>query len=43
MSLDSVKLRGMNPPERAAAVAQLANLLMEATGVAVAERDDDER
>jgi hypothetical protein len=43
MSLDSVKLRGMSPSERAATIAQLANLLMEAGGVAVVERDHDGR
>jgi hypothetical protein len=43
MSLDSVKLRGMSPSERAATIAQFANLLMEAGGVAVVERDHDGR
>jgi len=43
MTLDSVKLRGMSPSERRTALARLASLLMEAAGVAVEERDDDER
>jgi len=43
MSLDSARLLGMSPAERAAVVAQLANLLMAAAGVAVEERDDDKR
>jgi hypothetical protein len=42
MALDSVKLRGMSPPERSAALALLARLLMEAAGVAAAESDDDQ-
>jgi hypothetical protein len=43
LSLDSAKLRGMTPPERGAALALLARLLMEAAGVVATERDDDER
>ena len=43
MALDSATLRGMSGAERAAAVARLANLLMEAAGVAAEERDDDRR
>jgi hypothetical protein len=43
LSLDSVKLRGMTPLDRGAALALLARLLMEAAGVAAKERDDDER
>jgi hypothetical protein len=43
MALDSVKLRGLSPSERRTALARLASLLMEAAGVAVEERDDDER
>ena len=43
MVLDSVRLRGMSPSERGAALAQLAGLLLEAAGVAVRESDDDER
>jgi hypothetical protein len=42
MALDSVKLRGMSPPERSAALALLARPLMEAAGVAAAESDDDQ-
>ena len=43
LSLDSAKLRGMTPLDRAAARALLARLLLEAAGVAATERDDDER
>jgi hypothetical protein len=43
MALDSVSLRGMSPSERRTALAQLASPLMEAAGVAVGERGDDER
>jgi hypothetical protein len=43
MVLDSVRLRGMSPSERKAALARLAGLLLEAAGVAVRENDDDER
>ncbi len=43
MALDSVKLRGLSPSERRTALARLASLLMEAAGIAVEERDDDER
>lgn len=43
MVLDSVRLRGMSPSERGAALARLAGLLLEAAGVAVRESDDDER
>jgi hypothetical protein len=43
MVLDSVRLRGMSPSERGAVLARLAGLLLEAAGVAVGERDDDER
>jgi hypothetical protein len=39
----SAKLRGMTPPDRGAAVALLARLLMEAAGVVARERDDDQR
>ena len=42
-SLDSAKLRGLTPPDRAAARALLARLLLEAAGVVATERDDDER
>ncbi len=41
MALDSVKLRGMCPAERNAAVVLLASLLMEAAGVAVREDAND--
>jgi len=40
---DSARLRGMDPPERRTIVVRLASLLLEAAGVATAERDDDER
>jgi hypothetical protein len=43
LTFDSLRLRAMDPSERATAVAQLARLLMEAAGVAAGERDDDER
>jgi hypothetical protein len=43
LSLDSAKLRGMTPPDRGAALALLARLLMEAGRVVATERDDDER
>ena len=43
MALDSARLRGMSAVQRGAAVARLANLLMEAAGVAAEERDDDRR
>jgi hypothetical protein len=43
LALDSAKLRGMTPPDRGAALALLARLLMEAAGVVATERDDDER
>ena len=43
MALDSVKLRGMSTAERGRAVAQLANLLLEAAGIAAGERADDRR
>jgi hypothetical protein len=33
----------MTPPDRGAALALLARLLMEAAGVVATERDDDER
>ena len=44
LSLDSAKLRGLTPPDRGAALALLARLLLEAAaGVAATERDDDGR
>jgi hypothetical protein len=41
MPLDSVRLRGMSPSQRAIVVARLASLLMEAAGIVAGERDDD--
>jgi hypothetical protein len=41
MTFDTVELRGMSAPQRAKALAHLANLLMLAAGAK--ERDDDER
>ena len=38
---DSPRLRGMSPSERHTVLARLASLLLEAAGVATAERDDD--
>jgi hypothetical protein len=43
MALDSVRLRGMSPSERRAALSSLANLLMEAAGAVAGEADDDGR
>ena len=43
MALDSARLRGMSAVQRDAAVARLANLLMEAAGLVVGTRDDDRR
>jgi hypothetical protein len=43
LALESVKVRGMTPPDRGAALALLARLLMEAAGVVARERDDDGR
>jgi hypothetical protein len=43
MMLDSARLRGMSAAERGAAVAGLANLLMEAAGLVAGKRDDDRR
>jgi hypothetical protein len=39
--LDDVRLRGMTPPERQAALRTLAHLLLEASGVATQETGDD--
>jgi hypothetical protein len=39
--LDDVRLRGMTPPERQAALRSLARLLLEASGVATREAGDD--
>jgi hypothetical protein len=41
MPLDSVRLRGMSPSQRAIVVARLASLLMEAAGIVAGESDDD--
>ena len=43
LSLDSAKLRGLTPPDRGAALALLARLLMVAAGVVATEHDDDGR
>jgi hypothetical protein len=43
MPLDSVRLRGMDPGQRATVVARLASLLMEAAGIVAEERADDGR
>jgi hypothetical protein len=43
MTLESRKLRGMNSAERGTTLMRLASMLLEAAGVAVRERDDDER
>ena len=43
MTLDSARLRGMSVVQRAAAVARLANLLMEAAGLVAGKHDDDRR
>jgi len=40
---DPGRLRGMSPSERRTALVRLTGLLLEATGVAAAENDDDER
>jgi hypothetical protein len=36
-------LGGISPSDRSTALARLASLLLEAAGVAVGERDDDQR
>ncbi len=43
MPFDPGKLEGLKPPERRAALARLASLLLEAAGVGAKERDDDGR
>lgn len=43
MVFDTARLRTITPADRAAAVVQLALLLMEAAGNGTGERDDDER
>jgi len=40
---DSIRLRGMSASERTKTIMCLANVLMQAAGVATGERDDDER
>ncbi len=40
---DPWPLKGISPTDRAAALARLTHLLMEAAGVAAEERDDDGR
>jgi hypothetical protein len=40
--LDSVRIRGMSPSERRAALDRLVDLLLEAAGAVVPEHDDDE-
>ena len=40
---DSGRLRGLSPSERRTALVRLTGLLLEATGVAAGENDDDER
>ena len=40
---DSGRLRGMSPSECRTALVRLTGLLLEATGVAAGENDDDER
>ena len=39
--LDDVRLRGMTPAERQAALRSLAHLLLEASGIATPEAGDD--
>ena len=39
--LDDVRLRGMTPAERQAALMSLAHLLLEGSGIAPQEVDDD--
>jgi len=43
MAFDSIRLRGMSPSEHAKVLALLASLLMQAAGVVVEERGNDER
>jgi hypothetical protein len=42
MAFDTARLRAISPADRAAAVVQLALLLMEAAGAGTGERDDGE-
>jgi|APFre7841882630_1041343.scaffolds.fasta_scaffold05892_4 hypothetical protein len=41
IAFDSIQLRGMNPSDRAKALAHLASLLMQAAGVMAEERNND--
>ena len=41
LALDSVKLRGISPPERNVIIVRLACILLEAAGIATRERDDE--
>lgn len=43
IAFDSTRLRGISPAERRQAVTRLATLLIEASGMALVERDDDQR
>ena len=41
LALDSVKLRGLSPPERTVIIVRLARILLEAARVPMRERDDE--
>ena len=43
LALDSVKLRGLSPPERTVIIVRLARILLEAAVVPMRECDDDRR
>ena len=43
MPLDSQKLLGLNPAQRTIVIARLANMLMDAAGVATEENRDDQQ
>ena len=43
LTFDPVRLQALSPAERAAAVRQLAVLLMEAAGIPAGEPDNDKR
>ena len=43
LALDSVKLRGISPPERTVIIVRLARILLEAAGVPMRERGDERR
>ena len=43
IAFNSIPLQGMTPCDRAKALSHLAILLMQASGVATGESDDDER